>query len=171
MDNKYMIMRFQITGFRDDPEFERLEYDLAKAKTELISYFNDMEYLDLIPSEDRSILRLDDSAVEDSQEYLRLVSAFDTAKKNFVRYLNKNIAFHLSTRFSSKASDDNCIGNKIAEYRQKVGMSQQELADKAKITRPYLSLIENGKQEVIGSDVMFRIADALNVPYYEIFFR
>ena len=61
--------------------------------------------------------------------------------------------------------------NKIAEYRKKIGMSQQELADKAKIARPYLSYIENGKQEVIGSDVMFRIADALNVPYHEIFLR
>lgn len=61
--------------------------------------------------------------------------------------------------------------NKIAEYRQKVGMSQQELADKAKISRTYLSILENQKQEVIGSDVMFRIADALKVPYYEIFLR
>ena len=61
--------------------------------------------------------------------------------------------------------------NKIAEYRKKIGMSQQELADEAKISRTYLSILENQKQEVIGSDVMFRIADALNVPYYEIFLR
>ena len=61
--------------------------------------------------------------------------------------------------------------NKIAEYRKKIGMSQQELADEAKISRTYLSILENQKQEVIGSDVMFRIADALNVPYHEIFLR
>ena len=61
--------------------------------------------------------------------------------------------------------------NKIAEYRKKIGMSQQELADEAKISRTYLSILEHQKQEVIGSDVMFRIADALNVPYHEIFLR
>lgn len=61
--------------------------------------------------------------------------------------------------------------NKIAEYRHKVGMTQQELADKAHITRTYLSFLETQKQKVVGSDVMFRIADALNVPYYEIFLR
>ena len=61
--------------------------------------------------------------------------------------------------------------NKIAEYRKKIGMSQQELADEAKISRTYLSILENQKQEVIGSDVMFRISDALNVPYHEIFLR
>lgn len=59
--------------------------------------------------------------------------------------------------------------NRVAELRRERGMSQDELAEKAGICRPYLSQIETQKQKVIGSKVMFALADALGVKYNEIF--
>ncbi len=48
-------------------------------------------------------------------------------------------------------------------------MSQNELAEKAGICRPYLSQIETHRQKVVGSEVMFNLAKALGVKYEEIF--
>lgn len=61
------------------------------------------------------------------------------------------------------------IKNKIALYRSIKKYSQQKLADKAHITRPYLSDIENCKKKP-SCDVALRIARALETPVEEIFF-
>ena len=57
--------------------------------------------------------------------------------------------------------------NRVAELRKERGMSQNELAEKAGICRPYLSQIETHRQKVVGSEVMFK---ALGVKYEEIFY-
>ena len=59
--------------------------------------------------------------------------------------------------------------NKVAEIRKERGMSQDELAEKAGISRPYLSQIETQRQKTISNVVMFKIAEALNVKYEHIF--
>ncbi len=59
--------------------------------------------------------------------------------------------------------------NRVAELRRDLGMSQEELAEKAGINRTYLSQIETQKQKVIGSNIMFSIAKALDVAYEDIF--
>lgn len=59
--------------------------------------------------------------------------------------------------------------NRVAEIRKERGISQEYLAEKAGISRPYLSKIETNRQEIVGSNVMFSIAKALGVKYEEIF--
>lgn len=59
--------------------------------------------------------------------------------------------------------------NRVAEIRKKRGMSQDELAEKAGISRPYLSQIETQRQKTVSNVVMFKIADALNEKYERIF--
>lgn len=59
--------------------------------------------------------------------------------------------------------------NKVAQLRRQRGMSQQELAEKAKVSRPYLSQIETNRQKAVTNVVMFRIAKALNVNVEDIF--
>lgn len=59
--------------------------------------------------------------------------------------------------------------NKVAEIRKERGMSQQELAEKANVSRPYLSIIETNQNKTVSNSVMFRIADALGVGIETIF--
>ena len=58
--------------------------------------------------------------------------------------------------------------NRIAEIRNAKGLTQDELALKAEISRPYLSEVENDKS-VPTIDVSMRIAGALGVTVGEIF--
>lgn len=51
--------------------------------------------------------------------------------------------------------------NKISEIRKLKGLSQSKLAMEAKISRPYLSKIENDKAEPTGK-ILFKIAEVLN---------
>lgn len=59
--------------------------------------------------------------------------------------------------------------NKITEYRTKKNMTQDALAEKANITRPYLSDLENNKKKP-SFEVADRIAKALGEPVDAIFF-
>lgn len=59
--------------------------------------------------------------------------------------------------------------NTITEKRKSLGMTQEELAKLLKISRPYLSDIENGKYNVSGR-LMLKIANALGCKVEEIFF-
>lgn len=59
--------------------------------------------------------------------------------------------------------------NKVAEIRKERGLSQQELAEKANVSRPYLSIIETNQNKTVSNSVMFRIADALGVGIETIF--
>lgn len=59
--------------------------------------------------------------------------------------------------------------NRVAEYRKEKGMSQAELAEKAGISRPYLSQIETQTQQVVSNAVMFKLAQALGVSFEHIF--
>jgi transcriptional regulator with XRE-family HTH domain len=54
------------------------------------------------------------------------------------------------------------IGNSIRELRKSNGMSQEDLAVKAKLTQAALSQIERGKRP--GLDTTKRLAKALKVP-------
>lgn len=61
--------------------------------------------------------------------------------------------------------------NRVKEVRKEHGITQAQLAEKAKVCRPYLSAIENGKQKTISNIVMLKIANALNKPVSYIFFN
>lgn len=58
--------------------------------------------------------------------------------------------------------------NKIAEFRRKRGLSQEELAQIVGVSRPYLSDIENGKGSP-GGPLILKIAKALDEKVENIF--
>lgn len=60
--------------------------------------------------------------------------------------------------------------NKIREYRQEKQMSMKELAEKSQISVGYLSHLENGSRVNPSTEVMERIAEALNTSIVQIFF-
>lgn len=59
---------------------------------------------------------------------------------------------------------------KIKEYRVEKGYSIQELADKVGISRTYMSQIENGKVENIGTKLLVAIARCLDKKVDDILF-
>ncbi len=56
------------------------------------------------------------------------------------------------------------IGLNIAHYRKRAGMTQDQLAEKADISRGYLGEIEAPNMVVnVSLEILFNIADALQV--------
>ena len=54
------------------------------------------------------------------------------------------------------------IGNRLAKQRNLLGVSQEELADKADLDRTYISGIERGKRN-ISVFTLKKISDALGI--------
>lgn len=61
------------------------------------------------------------------------------------------------------------VGTTIKQFRKKIGVNQQELADKSNITQAYLSQIENNKKDP-NLSTLAAIADSLGVPLPILFF-
>lgn len=59
-------------------------------------------------------------------------------------------------------SNANLTGVKVRMSRRRQKLTQQELADKAEITKPHVSMIESGKRTP-SLDVLNRLAKALKV--------
>ncbi len=59
------------------------------------------------------------------------------------------------------------VGNRIRQIRIEKKMSQEELATKAKTTRPHISKIEGGILS-LQIDTLQRVADALGVQIKEL---
>lgn len=57
----------------------------------------------------------------------------------------------------------------IKELREKMGLSQAELAEKAGVARTIINQLESGNRAVIRSDTMQKIASALGKPIGDIF--
>ena len=55
----------------------------------------------------------------------------------------------------------NTIGERVRNQRRDLGLSQTELANKAKISRTYLSLIERGEADNISFSILSQLALAL----------
>jgi transcriptional regulator with XRE-family HTH domain len=55
------------------------------------------------------------------------------------------------------------FGEVVREFRQRVGLSQEDFADKAGIHRTYVSSIERGRVQ-ISIAIAQKVADALDVP-------
>lgn len=54
------------------------------------------------------------------------------------------------------------IGKRIKERREKIGMKQEDLAMKSKVSRGTISALENGKCENVLVGTLASIADALD---------
>lgn len=62
------------------------------------------------------------------------------------------------------------IGLKIAEFRTKSGLTQQQLADKIGISKSYLSKIESPNTvKSFSLDVLFSISDELDIKITDLF--
>ena len=62
------------------------------------------------------------------------------------------------------------MGYKIRECREEAGISQEELARRAKISRTTLSGLENGTIKTTTNNTLLKIAEALNKKVADIFF-
>lgn len=62
------------------------------------------------------------------------------------------------------------MGYKIKECRKELGISQKELAKKAKISRTTLSGLESGTIKTTTTNTLLKIAEALNRKVEDIFF-
>lgn len=62
------------------------------------------------------------------------------------------------------------MGYKIKEARVAKDMSQQELAEKANVSRTIISQLESGVKTVTKTDTLIKIANALDVKVEDIFF-
>lgn len=60
--------------------------------------------------------------------------------------------------------------NKLKEIREERGISQEELAEKSKISRTTISELETEKKEVTTNITLEKIASALNLKVSDIFF-
>jgi transcriptional regulator with XRE-family HTH domain len=56
------------------------------------------------------------------------------------------------------------IGQMIKQLRQTKGLTQAELAKKAHVTRPYITMLENGVRKAPSLPMLQRLAKALGVP-------
>lgn len=60
--------------------------------------------------------------------------------------------------------------NKIKQYRELKGLSQEELAKASNVSRTTISGLENNTIKVTTNTTMGKIADALGVSTIELFF-
>lgn len=54
------------------------------------------------------------------------------------------------------------FGQKVNALRKGIGLSQEELAEKSGLNRPYISAIEQGKRNV-SLEVIEKLAEALSI--------
>lgn len=60
--------------------------------------------------------------------------------------------------------------NKLKEIREDQGISQEELAEKSKVSRTTISELETEKKEVTTNITLEKIANALGLKVSDIFF-
>lgn len=58
---------------------------------------------------------------------------------------------------------------KIKMYREKLGLSQEELAKKSGVSRTIISELETGKRSVTSTETLLKISKALNKKIKDIF--
>lgn len=61
--------------------------------------------------------------------------------------------------------------NKVKEYREKAGLTQEQLAKKAEVSRNTISSLETKTNTNVTYEIMQRISEALNEKVTTIFFN
>jgi len=64
---------------------------------------------------------------------------------------------------------DSLIMNKVKEFRDNLGMSQDELAKKSGVSRTIISKIENGQKVDVKLSTLIALSKALKQPISNIF--
>lgn len=62
------------------------------------------------------------------------------------------------------------MANKVKHYREKMSLTQQELAEKSRVSRNTISALETQNNVNVTYDVMNKLANALNESVSNIFF-
>ena len=62
------------------------------------------------------------------------------------------------------------FNNKLKAFREKRGMSQQELAEKSGVSRTTIVMLENNEAKVVKTDTLLKLAATFGVPVTRIFF-
>lgn len=60
------------------------------------------------------------------------------------------------------------VGLRIKEVRNKIGISQEALANKAEIDRTYVTDVENGRRN-ISIENLAKLVSALEIPFKDFF--
>lgn len=60
--------------------------------------------------------------------------------------------------------------NRLKQIREEKGMTQTKLAEKSGVSRVTINGIENGKIQVVKTDTLAKIADALDMTISAVFF-
>lgn len=60
------------------------------------------------------------------------------------------------------------VGLRIKELRNKIGISQEALANKAEIDRTYITDVENGRRN-ISIENLSKLINALEIPFKDFF--
>jgi len=55
------------------------------------------------------------------------------------------------------------FGRRLRMFRKRRGLTQGELARLAQVSRPAITMIENGRQSDLNIEALVRVADVLNV--------
>ena len=71
------------------------------------------------------------------------------------------------SRASSRADPKRILGANVRRIRREAGISQEELADRAKLHRTYISSVERAGRNVSVENI-FSLAEALGVPAAEL---
>jgi len=79
------------------------------------------------------------------------------------RFLAVHVDRDVPNRYFDNMSDiDDTIGAKAVQLRKRAGLKQEDVARLAKISRPFLSLLEQGKRGW-SADLLITVGDALGV--------
>ena len=62
------------------------------------------------------------------------------------------------------------MGNRLREFREKLGWSQTKLSEKSGVSRVTINQLENNKVLVAKTDTLTKIADALGEKVTDVFF-
>jgi XRE family transcriptional regulator, master regulator for biofilm formation len=60
------------------------------------------------------------------------------------------------------------LGRNVSALRLKMGLTQNQLASKAKTQQSYISKIESGEMNNVGLDILDRLATALEVSIHKL---
>lgn len=63
------------------------------------------------------------------------------------------------------------MNNSVKSRREELGLTQEELAIKSKVSRPTISMIETNSLDNIESKTMLKLAIALDCDIGDIFFK
>lgn len=68
-----------------------------------------------------------------------------------------------------KKGDEKRLRYKVKDYRERLGMTQEELSRESKVSRTIISGLESGKEIVTSTDTLIRLAKTLKCSVSDIF--